>query len=233
MDEQGSMVGYLNERGGRNNLSPFREIRRIGGSDFANSISDIRCSLDAVQSLDYRRERIKKYFHGLDEFVLRGPFLRLFEQPGGTHSQDIFTVGEGECAIELEGVEEDIYRVWDGISRSNNRDESHSIASQKLIPTLLFLLKGVIVRHQGVVLDDENRPIVHSCDLYGRLIRQVNRQDPFVLRILRQLPAPYATEEQRREKQKIAQMIHQLNLSVGLQSAPSIRFQNGLEMLWR
>jgi hypothetical protein len=207
-------------------------IERIGESDVTNSISEIRCSLDAVQSLDYRRERIKKYFHGLDKHALRGPFLRRFQPPGETQSQEEFIVGERECAEELVGLEEDIYRVWDGLSRGGYRDESHSIASRKLIPTLLFLLKGVIVRHQGVVLDDGGHPIVQSCDLYGRLIRQGGRQDMFVLRILRQLPAPYATEEQRQEKHNIALMINELNVSVGLQSQPSILFQTELERLW-
>jgi hypothetical protein len=130
----------------------------------------------------------------------------------------------------LEELEEDIYRVWDGLSRGGYQDESHSIASQKLIPTLLFLLKGVIIRHQGVVVVDASRS-VQSCDLYSRLIRQ-ERQDLFVLRILRQLPAPYATEEQRLEKQNIAQMVAHLNIAVGLQSEPSITFQTNLEMLW-
>jgi hypothetical protein len=226
MNEQGTTVGHWNGRGTFHTISPFSVIEGIGESEFANSISEIRCSLDAVQSLDYRHERIKKYFHGLDKHALRGPFLRRFQQ-------EEFTVGELECAEELEGLEEDIYRVWDGISRGGYRDESHSIASQKLIPTLLFLLKGVIVRHQGVVLGHDNHPIVESCDLYSRLIRQVGRQGYFVLRILRQLPAPYATEEQRREKQNIAQMINELNRSVGLQSQPSISFQQELEMLWR
>lgn len=233
MDEQGTTAGYWNERGSYNLLTPFSLIERVGESDIANGISEIRCSLDAVQSLDYRCERIKKYFHGLDEYALRGPFLEPFQHRDRTHSQKEFIVNERDCARELEGLEEDIYRVWDGLNRGGYRDESHSIASQKLIPTLLFLLRGVIVRHQGEIRDDRNMKIVQSCDLYSRLIRQGNRQDLFVLRILRQLPAPYATEEQRREKQRIAHMIDQLNRSVGLQSEPSIRFQNEFEMLWR
>lgn len=233
MNEQGTMAGYWNERGGWAPLKPFSVIENIGEIDFANAISEIRCSLDAVQSLDYRRERIKKYFHGLDEYALRGLFLEPFQQRDRTNSQKDFIVSARDCARELEGLEEDIYRVWDGLSRGGYRDESHSIASEKLIPTLLFLLKGVIIRHQGEVRDGSNRRIVQSCDLYSRLIGQVNRQDLFVLRILRQLPAPYATEEQRGEKQRIARMIDQLNRSVGLQSEPSIRFQNDLEMLWR
>jgi len=228
------MAGYFNDRGGLVRLSPFREIARVGESDVADGISEIRCSLDAVQSLDYRCERIKKYFHGLDEYALRGLFLEAFQQQRDrTHPQKEFIVNERDCARELEGLEEDIYRVWEGLSRGGYRDESHSIASQKLIPTLLFLLKGVIIRHQGEVRDHQNREIVQSCDLYGRLIRQVNRQDLFVLRILRQLPASYATQEQRREKQRIAQMLNELNASVGLQSEPSIMFQNEFEMLWR
>jgi len=232
MDEQGTTVGYWTDRGSFKTSPPFRMIRRIGGSEFANSIAEIRCSLDAMESLDYRLERIKKYFHGLDKYALYGAFLNGFQSPGGTQPQEEFTIPARDCATELEGLEEDIYRVWDGLSRGGYRDESHSIASRKLIPTLLFLLKGVIIRHQGVVQDDRTGAVVRSSDLYSRLIGQGSRQDPFVLRILRQLPAPYATHEQRQEKQNIAMMIDHLNRSVGLQSEPSIRFQGELEMLW-
>jgi len=227
MNAPGTKAGCRNGRGSWVYLSPFSIIRAIGEKSFANDISDIRCSLDAVQSLDYRHERIKKYFHGLDEHALRGLFLASY-QP---HSQTVFTVSELDCATELRELEDEMFGVWDSLSRGDY--ESHSIASQKLIPTLLFLLKGVIIRHQGEVRDDHNRKIVQSCDLYSPLIRHPHRQESFVLRILRLLPAGYATDEQRQEKQRIAHMIDQLNRSVGLQSTPSIRFQNQLEMLWR
>jgi hypothetical protein len=232
MDEQGSSAAYWNERNSLTSMSPFRVIDRMGENDFANSISDIRLSVDAVQSLDYRRERIKTYFHGLDEWALRAPFLEQFPASVGTQSQGEFMVDEESCVVELVALEDDIYRVWDGLSRGGYQDESHRIASRKLIPTLLFLLKGVIVRHQGEVIYHGDHKLLRSCDLYGRLIRQTSGQEMFVLRILRQLPAPYATEEQKQEKLTIAQMINQLNRDVGLQSTPSIRFQHELERIW-
>jgi len=226
MNAPGTKAGCRNGRGSWVYLSPFHVIRSIGRKAVAGDISEIRCSFDAVQSLDYRHERIKKYFHGLDEHALRGLFLASY-QP---HSQTDFTVSEGDCAAELWDLEGEMYTVWQGLSRGGY--ESLSIASQKLIPTLLFLLKGVIIRHQGEVRDDNDILIVQSCDLYSPLIRRPLRQDSFVVRILRLLPPSHVTEEQRQEKQKIAQMIDQLNRSVGLQSTPSIRFQNQLEMLW-
>jgi len=230
MDEEGTTVGYWNDRGSWVALSPFRVIEKIGEDEVANAISRRRRVNDAVQCLDHRRERIKRFFHALDEYVLRGPFLIPFYQYHDME-QSISMVGDEYCAAQLQGLEEDIYKVWDDLNRGAYRDESHSIASQWLIPTLLFLLKGVVIRHQGEVRDSM-KTILHSGDLYGLLIREVDRQDPFVLRILRQLPPPYATREQRQEKREIALMMHDLNLTVGSQSTPAIRFQEQLENLW-
>jgi len=170
---------------------------------------------DPMQSVLYRRERIEKSFERLDDYVL-----------GRDHMEPGLDVGS--CAEELVDLETRIFNEFYRVNHDNPQ-QARPLASQAIVPSLLYMLEGVIKRHRAAMYSTDGQLILPSSDLYSAIIRHSDPRHPFIVRTLREIPPEAVRPEYMQKKIAIQRMLQDLTSSVGTQDAASIY----LEMLAR
>lgn len=197
-------------------LDPMSAIRRLTVDVLRRLMSRHRLIDDPMQSVLYRRERIEKSFERLDDYVLGRDHM----EPG----HDVRS-----CAEELVNMETRIFNEFNRVNR-DSPEQARPLASQAIVPTLLYLLEGVIKRHGMAVYNPgDGQLLLPSSDLYGAIIRHNDPRHPFILRTLREIPPESVRPEYMQKKIAIQRMLQDLTSPVGTQDAASIY----LEMLAR
>lgn len=189
-------------------------IRDFGIEEFKKDMLFRRTSHDEVQFIKRCHDRITDYFRELDLYVL--------DEKDPEYSVE-------ECAERLIRIDDRIYDMFEHFSPLDPRERAR-FARDHVVPTLLHLLHGVVIRNR----DDFQITHQHlpSRNLYGLIIqRHPPHRRQFVLETLRIIPPEVITEEQREEQQKILQGMEYPNrpLSSG---NPALEFRDRLANLW-
>jgi len=216
----GTRVSYDTNRTPRILDDLLAAIGDIGGTErLRQAMSRYRLLDDAMQNVLYRRDRIEKSFERLDDYVLGRDHMEA--------GQDVET-----CAAQLVEFETIIFNEFHRVNR-DDPEQVRPLASQAIVPTLLFLLEGVVKRHRVEMYSSATRQLIlPSSDLYGEIIRQSDPRYPFILRTLREIPPEAVRPEFMVKKIAIQRMMHELTATAGTQDAAAIYLEH-LARLWR